>query len=96
MKPLFIPLKKEYFQQFKNGTKTKSRDGLMIEFRKYGPRWNERTITPNREVVLSLGYSGERITATIIRLEIIKNTITDLYSKNSKLAAIHLCIQMPQ
>jgi hypothetical protein len=52
-KPLFIPLKAEPFDAFKNGTK---RD----ELRRYGPRWNERTCAPDREVILSLGYGKQQ------------------------------------
>jgi hypothetical protein len=47
--PLFIPLKREYFEAFTNGTK-------QAEFRPYGQRWNERTCWIGRAVVLSLGY----------------------------------------
>lgn len=36
MKPLFIPLKAEYFDAFRDGSKD-------TEFRKFGARWNERT-----------------------------------------------------
>lgn len=50
--PLFIPLKTAYFEAFRAGTKT-------IEFRLYGPRWNERTCPVGRPVVLSKGY-GKR------------------------------------
>jgi|SRR6185369_7112981 len=48
-KPLFIPLKTEYFEAFQNGTKSE-------ELRLYGPRWNERTCALGREVILSKGY----------------------------------------
>lgn len=53
MKPLFIPLKTEFFEAFERGDKT-------IEFRPYGPRWNERTCHVGREVVLSHGYGTKR------------------------------------
>ena len=53
MKPLFIPLKTEFFEAFEAGTKT-------TEFRPYGPRWNERTCMVGREVVLSHGYGTRR------------------------------------
>lgn len=53
MKPLFIPLKTEFFEAFEAGTKTH-------EFRPYGPRWNERTCSIGREVVLSHGYGKQR------------------------------------
>lgn len=52
MKALFIPLKTEYFRAFQAGTKP-------VEFRQYGPRWNERTCYLGRPVVLSHGY-GKR------------------------------------
>jgi hypothetical protein len=49
---LFIPLKREYYERFRDGAKA-------VEFRPYGPRWNERTCVTGRRVVLSLGY-GKR------------------------------------
>lgn len=58
-RPLFIPLKAEYFEAFANGTK-------VYELRKYGKRWNEKVCTPGRGVVLSRGYGKERrLTGTI-------------------------------
>ena len=59
MKPLFIPLKREYFEEFATGKKT-------TEFRQYGPRWNERTCKVGRTVVLSLGYGKQRRLTGII------------------------------
>ena len=53
MKPLFIPLKREFFVAFEAGDKTE-------EFRPYGPRWNERTCAIGRPVVISLGYGVKR------------------------------------
>lgn len=49
MKPLFVPLKAEYYDAFADGSKRE-------ELRRYGPRWNERTCTVGRAVVLSKGY----------------------------------------
>ena len=51
-KPLFIPLKTEYYEAFKDGRKTE-------ELRQYGPRWNEKTCQPGREVVISKGYGKQ-------------------------------------
>lgn len=60
MKPLFIPLKREFFEAFCSGVK-------KIEFRKYGPRWNERTCKPGRGVILSLGYGkANRVRGCIV------------------------------
>ncbi|AHF91608.1 RNA-binding protein [Opitutaceae bacterium TAV5] len=51
-KPLFIPLKREFFEAFKRGEKRN-------EYRIYGPCWNERTCRISRAVVLSLGYGKQ-------------------------------------
>jgi hypothetical protein len=53
MKPLFIPLKREWFYAFERGEK-------RFEYRIYGERWNERTCTIGRKVTLSLGYGKRR------------------------------------
>lgn len=59
MKPLFIPLKTEYYEQFAQGTKTS-------EMRIYGDRWNEKTCPVGREVTLSKGYGlGNRLKGRI-------------------------------
>lgn len=58
MKPIFIPLKAKFFDQFKAGTKD-------TEYRRRGPRWNAATCQIGRAVVLSKGYSGERLTGRI-------------------------------
>ncbi|MDH3325156.1 MAG: hypothetical protein OEM38_00400 [Gammaproteobacteria bacterium] len=84
MKPLFIPLKTQYFNQFKAGTKT-------TEYRLYGSRWNDKTIVLGRMATLSHGYSGARLSAIIVNLRKVKNkSITDIYPKGATLAAIDL------
>ena len=58
-RPLFIPLKREFFEAFKAGKKSE-------EFRPEGPRWNARTCRIGRPVVLSLGYGkGERLAGRV-------------------------------
>lgn len=52
-KPLFIPLKRDYFEAFERGEKRE-------EYRPFGPRWNRRTCEIGRSVVLSLGYGKRR------------------------------------
>lgn len=59
MKPLFIPLKAEYFDAFENGTKN-------TEYRLRGPRWNAETCAIGREVILSRGYGKQRRLCGII------------------------------
>ncbi|WP_415907011.1 hypothetical protein [Oleiharenicola sp. Vm1] len=57
--PLFIPLKRAFFDAFERGAKT-------TEYRIYGPRWNESTCPVGRPVVLSLGYGkAHRLHGTI-------------------------------
>lgn len=59
MKPLFIPLKSEFFDAFARGEKT-------TEFRRRGARWNAQTCVLGRRVVLSRGYGKkDRLAGTI-------------------------------
>lgn len=59
-KPLFIPLKTEFFEAFERGEKN-------TEYRMYGARWNERTCFVGRRVVLSHGYGSKRRLYGIVR-----------------------------
>ena len=52
MKPMFIPLKTEFYEMFESEEKN-------TEYRLYGPRWNEKICHVNREVIISKGY-GKR------------------------------------
>jgi|TARA_R110000824_G_scaffold86938_1_gene214667 hypothetical protein len=57
---LFIPLRSEYYEAFVAGTKT-------VEYRKYGPRWNEKTCLVGRGVTISNGYGKQnRRTGVIV------------------------------
>jgi hypothetical protein len=58
-KPLFIPLRTQWFQEYKAGRKD-------TEYRPVGPRWNVDTCRPGRKVILSHGYSGQRLTGVIV------------------------------
>ena len=48
-KPLFIPLKAEFYAAFECGEKT-------TEYRRRGPCWNAETCRIGRRVILSKGY----------------------------------------
>lgn len=79
-KPLFIPLKAEYFYQFKRGEK-------HVEMRKYGPRWNEKTCKVGREVTLSLGYGkAHRMSGRIVSFSVCD--INELQPVNKKIMSI--------
>ena len=63
VKPLFLPLKAEYYDQFASGEK---RDELRL----YGPHWNERTCPVGRPVILSRGYGKQhRLRARIFHFK---------------------------
>jgi len=58
-KPLFIPLKTQYYEAFADGSK-------LSEIRLHGPRWNADTCTPGRRVTLSKGYGKkDRLSGSI-------------------------------
>jgi hypothetical protein len=63
-RPLFVPLYGEHFDNFAKGTKT-------AEYRQYGARWNEQTCRIGRVVILSRGYSGPRLKATILAVSLV-------------------------
>ena len=61
MKPIFIPLKRQYFEAFRSGRK-------RIEYRKVGGQFTEANCSPGREVTLSLGYgTRNRFRGTVLR-----------------------------
>jgi len=60
IKPLFVPLKTQYYEEFVSGNKD-------TEYRKYGRGWNEKTCRIGREVVISNGYGKYRRSRGIIR-----------------------------
>jgi len=63
-KPLFIPLKAEYYDAFARGEKTS-------ELRKWGKRWNGNVCSLGRKVVLSRGYGKKhRIRGVITQVDI--------------------------
>lgn len=81
-KPLWVPLKAKYFDAFEAGSKT-------IEYRLYGAQWTEKHIYPGRPAVLGRGYSGRRLRAEVIKLEV-RVMSTETYGPNRRLALIHL------
>ena len=79
VKPLFIPLKTEYYEAFERGDKTE-------ELRLYGHRWNFDTCYPGREVVLSKGYGKQsRMKGVIWKIKKQRgNTFGSTYTKSIK------------
>ena len=60
VKPLFVPLKTQYYEEFVAGVKD-------TEYRKYGRGWNENTCIIGREVIISNGYGKYRRSRGVIR-----------------------------
>lgn len=90
-KPLFIPLKTEWFREFETGTKD-------TEYRAYGPRWNENTCRVGRPATISHGYSGKRLSRVVAGFT--KLPAADapavaraIYPTASHIAAIHMPVQ---
>ena len=63
VRPLFIPLRRQWFEAFAKGSKG-------IEWRRYGPRWNERTCLIGRPVTLALGYTRTRLYGKVVSFAI--------------------------
>jgi hypothetical protein len=62
-KPLFIPVFTRFYDEFKNGVKT-------VEYRDYGPLWNEQTCWVDRAVTISKGYGKKnRLYGIITKFE---------------------------
>lgn len=81
-KPLFVPLKTEHFLAFADG-------GKSVEYRRHGPRWNEKNCRVGRDVVLSHGYSGARLLGTVSGFAVRRMT-TDTYGVDAEIACISI------
>lgn len=88
MKPLFIPLRAQWFRAFE----AKEKD---TEYRAYGPRWNERTCIIGRKAVLAHGYGWPRLNKTIRDFKILTRAeapkaAKEIYPDAQLIAAIEL------
>jgi len=80
--PLFLPLKTEFFNAFKDGTKTH-------EYRRHGRQFTKKNWFPGRRVNLRRGYStNDNLYGTVTSFKVFRKseiigslakTITDLY-----------------
>lgn len=68
-KPLFIPLKTEYYEAFADGSKD-------TEYRLHGKRWNRKTCWEGRAVTLSKGYGKKHRLHGVINHLWTTNTIS--------------------
>jgi hypothetical protein len=86
---LFIPLRTEWFRRFEDGSKS-------VEYRAYGPRWNERTCPVGRCAIISHGYgTRERLKRVVSRFQKLPRYMAPLgarqiYPDAPYIAAIHL------
>jgi hypothetical protein len=79
--PLFVPLRREWFDAFKRGEKAE-------EWRRYGKQWNEKVCWIGRPVTLSLGYRSIRLLGTItsFRIEPARGGAAKLYGEGTPCA----------
>lgn len=87
-KPLFIPLRTQWFREFEAGTKD-------TEYRAYGPRWNERACRVGRKATISHGYSGKRLERVVAAFKVLDfadapEAARSIYPNAEFIAAIHL------
>lgn len=87
-KPLFIPLRTQWFRGFEDGSKD-------TEYRAYGPRWNERTCRVGRKATISHGYSGKRLQRHVTGFKVLDfaeapEAARSIYPDAAYIAAIEL------
>lgn len=85
--PLFIPLKREYYEKFQRREKD-------TEYRAYGKRWNEFTCDIGRKAILSLGYGKQsRMSGIIMSAKLVPQTsdFIKIYGDKEKCFAIRFC-----
>ena len=90
-RPLFVPLKTQYFRAFEDGSKT-------IEYRRYGARWNECSAWIGRPVTVSHGYSGARLYGHVVSVQRVPGSALpdpDPYESTDELIAITLELIRP-
>jgi hypothetical protein len=90
-KPVFVPLKREWFEAFARGEK-------RIEWRAYGARWNCDAIAAGRAIVLSLGYSGARLHGLVVDVERVAradapDAARQLFPNVEHFCAIHVALE---
>ena len=94
VKPLFIPLKTEYYNEFVQESK-------FYELRLEGPRWNARTCFFGRPVVLSKGYGKAHrmngvVTETWTETDYKQEDFVALYGKGKTARIIGITINPPE
>lgn len=94
VKPLWLVLKHEYFDQFEQGVKT-------LEYRRRSDRFNAQTCPIGRNVVLSRGYGGRRLTGRItgFHYDNLPSKLpgwTECYGKTSGTSAACIRIELDQ
>lgn len=63
--PLFVPLRRQYWIAFRDGRK-------RTEYRLYRGQWTTQSVWQGRKVILSLGYSGDRLFGVVTRVRTLR------------------------
>jgi hypothetical protein len=100
-RPLFVPLKAEYFDAFARGDKT-------VEYRLAGGPWNATTCRVGRPVTLSRGYGTQRRLDGIVtgfaerwlsdlnaNIRHTLRAIYDIHADDARIACVSIRVQSP-
>ncbi len=82
MKPLFVPLFREYFENFESGKQ-------RVEIRPYGPKWNRGTCWPGRPITISYGYGKQRRIHGVVSKVIITEHMSLAYIEDWHIDAVN-------
>jgi hypothetical protein len=67
-KSIFVALRSKHWIDFRDRRKS-------IEWRAWGARWNDRTITPGSTIILSKGYTRVRLHGVVVRVHRVSRSL---------------------
>jgi hypothetical protein len=90
-KSIFVPLRSKHWVDLRDRRKS-------IEWRAWGARWNDRTITPGRTIILSKGYTRDRLRGVVIKVHRVSRSLTPdgaraIYPDVETFCAIEIALQ---
>ena len=91
IKSIFVPLRTEHWKDFRDRRKS-------IEWRAWGARWNDRTITPGRPIILSKGYIRDRLHGVVVKAQRVSRLLAPdaalaIYPNVETFCAIEIALQ---
>jgi hypothetical protein len=88
---IFVPLRSEHWAAFRDLRKS-------IEWRAWGARWNDRTIVPGRTIILSKGYTRDRLHGVVVKVHRVPRALAPdgaraIYPDVETFCAIEIALQ---